>query len=296
MVSAGDIILKYVFPTLGAIVATATFSAPVQSLRVALARGSLDGLNTFPWAFMTANTLGWIAYSFVEFNLFVFFANAPGFLISIWLNSGAIKLQYLEQIRPVLVGNVEMTQSNGNNANEVESSGMSNEESPSQNGQNRFGGFGGGNAGQPPPFCAQDKIWLLVVIAWVGLLSFIGLRSTPLDHKTQRDIVGIGANVSLVIFFAAPLSTIATVIKTRDSSTIHIPTMIMNTFNCVFWFSYALAVSDPFIAVPNGLGLLFGAIQIFLYLIFPRRSGLQQIASREPLDELILNEDNISVQ
>jgi len=71
--------------------------------------------------------------------------------------------------------------------------------------------------------------------------------------------------------------------------------MIMNTFNCVFWFSYALAVSDPFIAVPNGLGLLFGAIQIFLYLIFPRRSGLQQIASREPLDELILNEDNISV-
>lgn len=38
--------------------------------------------------------VGWIAYSYLTKDLFVLFANVPGLLVSMWLNFGAIKLQY----------------------------------------------------------------------------------------------------------------------------------------------------------------------------------------------------------
>merc|ERR1711923_8054 len=55
--------------------------------------------------------------------------------------------------------------------------------------------------------------------------------------------------------------------------------MITNTCNSIFWTSYALApqINDPFIYVPNGLGVLLGSIQFVLLLIFPRRKSRNNI-------------------
>eukprot|EP00565_Helicotheca_tamesis_P007395 CAMPEP_0185727910 /NCGR_PEP_ID=MMETSP1171-20130828/3451_1 /TAXON_ID=374046 /ORGANISM="Helicotheca tamensis, Strain CCMP826" /LENGTH=267 /DNA_ID=CAMNT_0028396555 /DNA_START=237 /DNA_END=1040 /DNA_ORIENTATION=- len=226
---------------------------------------------------MTGNCLGWVAYSFVEFNLFVFFANAPGFILSFWLNSGALKLQYLEQVRPYIERDMSpsprVRESNNIAEEEEEESVTTNEEDEQSYRQ-------GGGSG-PPLFCTHDKVWLLVVVSWLILLSVIGLDSS-LTHEIRKDIVGIAANVNLVVFFAAPLSTIVTVLKTADSSSIHVRTMVLNTLNCVFWFAYSLAVRDIFIALPNGLGLLFGLIQVVLYVIFPRSDGgLERIRTDE---------------
>ena len=46
--------------------------------------------------------------------------------------------------------------------------------------------------------------------------------------------------------------------------------MATNTANGAFWTAYGLAVLDPFIYVPNGLGAALGVVQIFLVLTFPR--------------------------
>eukprot|EP00584_Thalassiosira_punctigera_P025762 CAMPEP_0172558928 /NCGR_PEP_ID=MMETSP1067-20121228/81680_1 /TAXON_ID=265564 ORGANISM="Thalassiosira punctigera, Strain Tpunct2005C2" /NCGR_SAMPLE_ID=MMETSP1067 /ASSEMBLY_ACC=CAM_ASM_000444 /LENGTH=160 /DNA_ID=CAMNT_0013348399 /DNA_START=74 /DNA_END=553 /DNA_ORIENTATION=+ len=98
MPSAGLIIAEYVCPTIGAILSTLAFAAPIKSLEACITSGSLGSLNPTPWAFMTGNTIGWLAYSYITMDLFVFFANAPGFIISIWLNVGAMKLQYYGEI------------------------------------------------------------------------------------------------------------------------------------------------------------------------------------------------------
>lgn len=77
-------------------------------------------------------------------------------------------------------------------------------------------------------------------------------------------------NANLTFFYAAPLSTIYTVLQEKDSSSIHVPTMLTNTLNGLFWTAYGIAVFNMFIAIPNGLGAFFGGVQIFLYVIFPR--------------------------
>ena len=53
MASIGFIIADYVCPTIGCIMSTLTFMAPIKSLQSAIKSGNLGSLNPTPWIFMT---------------------------------------------------------------------------------------------------------------------------------------------------------------------------------------------------------------------------------------------------
>jgi solute carrier family 50 protein (sugar transporter) len=65
MMDARVIILEYICPTLGMIVANQMFFAPYRDVQKAIARGSLGDLNPLPWAFMLGNCCGWCIYAFL---------------------------------------------------------------------------------------------------------------------------------------------------------------------------------------------------------------------------------------
>jgi solute carrier family 50 (sugar transporter) len=88
------IILEYICPGAGLILANIMFAAPLQDLQHAVRHGEMGHLNPTPWAFMLGNCFGWVLYGILIDNLWVYFANAPGLLISVWLNLGAVKLLY----------------------------------------------------------------------------------------------------------------------------------------------------------------------------------------------------------
>ena len=69
---------------------------------------------------MLGNTIGWLAYSFVTDNLFVFFANAPGLLISIFLNVGAMKLQYYEMVSSIQLTESRTATNQGDDADDTQ--------------------------------------------------------------------------------------------------------------------------------------------------------------------------------
>ena len=98
------LLVNHVCPFLGIILSWVMFAAPVPSLQKALEEKSMGELNPLPWAFMTGNTCGWVAYAFLTKNIFVFIGNAPSFLLSIWLNIGACQLQYSALVLPASRG------------------------------------------------------------------------------------------------------------------------------------------------------------------------------------------------
>jgi solute carrier family 50 protein (sugar transporter) len=65
MISASDIILKYICPGLGAVVANIMFFAPFWDAKLAVKNAQLGDLNPTPWAFMIGNCLGWITYAYI---------------------------------------------------------------------------------------------------------------------------------------------------------------------------------------------------------------------------------------
>jgi len=108
----------------------------------------------------------------------------------------------------------------------------------------------------------MSAFWLIVITC----LVFI-----PMTAHTRTRIVAIIGNMLLVFFYAAPLSTIMTVLRTRSSATIHVPTMLLNTANSSFWFVYTLFQNDPWQYVANGIGSVVGLVQIVLACIFPNK-------------------------
>ena len=96
MLSVEAIFLEHVCPLLGATVSNVMFLAPLKDVQNAVAKGKLGDLNPTPWAFMIGSCLGWVTYSFVVKNYYVFFGSCPGFLLSVYFNLCAAKLQYHE--------------------------------------------------------------------------------------------------------------------------------------------------------------------------------------------------------
>jgi len=293
------------------------FYAPFQDVQSAIHAGHLGDLNPLPWVFMLGNCCGWISYGLLTRNFFIFFANAPGFLLALWFNLAASKLRFLEQLlllrasnadvaagasvilreeaqegstdvtaamvplvatSPVVIGN-RISTNTSKSPKELEmpnraiteekpaisTAGLSND-MPEPATPTRMQPFESTIDYKPP----RIDFWALCMTTfWLVIISTIGFGQN-LSHDTKQMIVGIFVNLNLVFFYGAPLSTIYTVMTARNAASIHIPTMMTNTANGVFWTAYGLAVMDGFVFVPNGLGAILGFIQMTLCCIFPR--------------------------
>jgi solute carrier family 50 protein (sugar transporter) len=181
---------------------------------------------------MTGNCLGWVAYSVLTNDLFVFVSNAPGLLLSVWLNMGAAKLQYQEMFHAIY------TEEGGEDILDL------------------------------PSFTPHEKWVMRVVFTWILVLSYVCF--SPMNTLQQTGTVGFVVNLNLVVFYAAPLSTIATVIKNRNSRSIHRRTMFMGLLNSFFWMCYGIALRDIVIFFPNFSGFVLSVVQFALCVWFKR--------------------------
>jgi solute carrier family 50 (sugar transporter) len=199
-------------------------------------------------------------------DLFIFFANAPGMLMAVWLNLQAVKLQYdsfrSQETRKSIIQALEHEISTSSEVFLLDNSAPSSVLS-------RIVSKVTAPAMNAPAL--HDYIVMLNAVVWLAVVAIISY-GTAFTSTTREYIVGITVNLNLVIFYASPLFVIWTVLQQRNSISIHIPTMVTNTLNGSFWAAYGIAILDPFIAVPNGLGASLGGIQILLCLLFPRRA------------------------
>ncbi|KAG7341724.1 sugar efflux transporter [Nitzschia inconspicua] len=313
--SASSIILEYVCPCAGMIIANVMFAAPFQDLQTAVRLGDIGSLNCTPWAFMLGNCFGWVLYGTLRNNFWVYFANAPGLLMSLWLNLGAVKLLYQKHhstaIRSSLVLFLQQEQQHQRVQQEDDDDDQPQQPIPasvpdtSPSFPTVTGNFIQSAATTTkdwanivwqvtsqttPAPTPHERLVLVIATTWMAVATLAGFAgSTNLiqwndDNDNDNNnpnmettptiiisIVGYVVNFNLVFFYGAPLSTIWTVLKQRNTASIHIPTMVTNTLNGSFWLAYGLAVSDAFIYVPNGLGGALGAIQVVLLILFPRQ-------------------------
>lgn len=296
MLTPTEIILEYVCPLIGTFIALFMFMAPVSDVRTAVTNGTLGSLNPTPWAVMTGNCIGWVTYSYLINSLWVFVSNAAGFMISIWLNMAAVKLQYSDRMAKELRSSfVRLLDDNrksfrgldrrediiivrnlSDNSKEVVTTSSTPPPPLLPTPSHTFANLRNialevttQKIEAPAP---HEKVVIGFIFTWLLVISL--LFFIPKVNQAQYTLViGIVANINTCFFYGAPLSTIVTVLKTHDSCSIHRRTMITNTANAVFWTAFGIGIMDWIIVIPNGLGSVLGFIQVFLCLIIPNRSG-----------------------
>lgn len=221
MGSFQDLLLHHLAPGAGVFVALAMFCSPLFAVQNVIRTESLGDLNPLPALLGMFNCAGWIGYSLTNGDLYVFFANGPGFLIGAYLVLGMY------------------------------------------------------------PFAARKQRNLLsaLFLAFSGLIigvSIAGvkmLQNGDMNLPGLQTLWGLTANAILVCYYAAPLSTLWTVLVKRDSSTIYAPLTMTAMLNSSLWIAYGLAVRDYFISVPNAVGFVFASIQLGLRFTFPHHEN-----------------------
>mmetsp|Transcript_8342 Transcript_8342/g.11475 ORF Transcript_8342/g.11475 Transcript_8342/m.11475 type:complete len:354 (-) Transcript_8342:39-1100(-) len=339
MILTQDFIFQQIFPVLGVVTASFMSFAPYRAVLKASRDGNLGDLNPTPWVFMLGNAIGWIAYSFLIQNVYVFLPNAPGIILAIWLNIQAIKLQYenyrSKEMQDAIIAALENQSKRTFPKDEVEEivehvileetlppelikpiatapvpdeantlvsasprinkympaspvTGSTDEESlDNEDGVTTvfqeatdkivdYASFIWDVTAQKTPAPASHEIMVITISGvWLMLITIVSLGRSIMDDNTRVTLIGVCVNCNLVFFYGAPLSKIATVIETKSSRLIHIPTMTASLLNGSLWLFYGLALGDVYVSIPNGFGALLGVIQLLLCLVYPRHGHVE---------------------
>ncbi|XP_019174836.1 PREDICTED: bidirectional sugar transporter NEC1-like [Ipomoea nil] len=116
----------------------------------------------------------------------------------------------------------------------------------------------------------KDKIFtiklLLLDILFFGAVIIVSLFLV--NGSKRIALVGWTCAVINVAVFAAPLSIMRQVIRTRNTQFMPLTLSVCLVFCATAWFFYGLFSKDYYIAFPNILGFLFGLAQIVLYCMY----------------------------
>mmetsp|Transcript_741 Transcript_741/g.2420 ORF Transcript_741/g.2420 Transcript_741/m.2420 type:complete len:246 (+) Transcript_741:129-866(+) len=91
------------------------------------------------------------------------------------------------------------------------------------------------------------------------------------DTDEGRLIVAWLTQIINVLMYAAPLSTISTVLKNKSANSIDPRLAVMSFVNTSMWLLYGLTSTDIYVWLPASLGSTFAAAQLALIALFWRR-------------------------
>lgn len=125
----------------------------------------------------------------------------------------------------------------------------------------------------------HEKLCLSISAFWLILLSCCKFVPLLITQQYDKDItskvqftIGLITNINSIFFYGAPLSTIVTVMKEKNSSSIHRMTLLTYLLSSSFWTIYGIAILDMMIAVPSMIALFLSLIQLILCLVFRKLS------------------------
>ncbi|CAL5327241.1 hypothetical protein CsSME_00006897 [Camellia sinensis var. sinensis] len=111
---------------------------------------------------------------------------------------------------------------------------------------------------------------ILALFLEIIFVVFIFFITMTFLHTTQARsmLIGILCLVFNIVMYTAPLTVMKLVIQTKSVKYMPFFLSVANFANGCVWLVYALLKFDPYIAIPNGLGTLSGAIQLILYATY----------------------------
>ncbi|XP_076932804.1 bidirectional sugar transporter SWEET9-like [Bidens hawaiensis] len=139
---------------------------------------------------------------------------------------------------------------------------------------------------------AMKSTLKLVVLFNIFSLALIVVTTWFAVEKphTRESVVGWICAVFSVCVFAAPLSVMRLVIRTKSVEYMPFSLSFFLTLCAIMWFFYGFLIKDYFVATPNVLGFLFGVTQMVLYVIYKNKNKQVRpiVPIVEPKDEPVV--------
>lgn len=268
-----QVVTLYVCPSIGCLLSFLMFLSPVADLGRATRTGKIGHLPTLPWAVGLANCWGWTLYGYLTQNIFVMLSNVPGLFLSIYLNFGAIKLQYYSLWKEHHEANavVNKKAEAGTLSTDYDSVGSNkpHDSSDAHSYSSLLSTKSTDSILEKPGMVDQERILYPLLLFWFLVSVYVGWFAPQNDATAAA--VGVTCNINLVFFYGVPIQILRQVVAQRDASIIHRPTLVMTACNAGFWMTYGLEIGNPVIWVPNSLGFSLGVAQVVALIVYPTR-------------------------
>jgi hypothetical protein len=98
--------------------------------------------------------------------------------------------------------------------------------------------------------------------------GLVGLSSGKSGAEIKSEILGVICVLFNILMYSGPLTIMSLVITTKSVEFMPLFLTIGSALCSTTWLSYGLVVNDWNIVIPNGLGCLFAATQIILYITY----------------------------
>jgi solute carrier family 50 protein (sugar transporter) len=238
MSSVGDVFMNVIAPVLGLTLANVMFFSGVPEMLRCKKAGSLGDMTPGPFPVVLATCVGWMGYAILVQDYFVFFGAAPGSVIGMYFT---------------LVG---------------------------------YGLTPVGSATRE----SLEKVVLLMSFSLAAVAFYLGLVVNDLPEFAAADIsvaaahpergpasehkqlvMGLFCNFVLVLYYASPLTTIKAVLAEKNSKSLYLPMAAANAANGAAWLVYGMALRDPYLMAPNGVGTVLGVSQMLLIRVYPSK-------------------------
>lgn len=135
---------------------------------------------------------------------------------------------------------------------------------------------------------ARRQTVQLLVLLIGGLYTLIFLITLfPLNGVLRVQVVGWICVTVAVAVFAAPLSIVFQVVRTKSVEFMPFTLSFFLTLSAIMWFGYGLLLKDLCIALPNVLGFFLGMIQMLLYGVYRNAKAAADIEKK--IGEHVIN-------
>ena len=124
---------------------------------------------------------------------------------------------------------------------------------------------------------------------WTFIIFICGIvLNDPKYEETTITIVGAFSVVGSLVFYGAPLMNMVEIVRTKDSSSLYVPALLINGVSCTLWFFYVLlGVYAVIVWLPNIIGLGLVAVELGMCFMYPAKmsKGIGSVNKDEPLSE-----------
>ncbi|CAN4111053.1 unnamed protein product [Withania somnifera] len=124
----------------------------------------------------------------------------------------------------------------------------------------------------------------------------IVLTLVVLHGDARTTFIGILCAVVTIGMYVSPLSVVMTVIKTKNVEYMPFLLSFFLLLNAGAWFAFAIFLLDPYLIVPNVVGLASGSAQLIIYVIYKNKASQVMNSSVEMVDVQAAEEGHSNIK
>ena len=116
-----------------------------------------------------------------------------------------------------------------------------------------------------------EGILMISASFWLTIVFLVGIVLRAPEYTALNiKIVGSFSNICSLVFYAAPLTNIAEIIRRKDSSSLYAPAIAINLISCLLWFFYGfIGINAMIVWIPNTVGGALCIFELFIVWLYP---------------------------